>query len=120
MTYAITMVKCERDKRNEALEFLINLKTKENPFENGVSIDGCYISFGWPDYVLLLGGLNVELLKDAIMLIRNRALSANAGNLETSSIICTTVDEINDALEKIKKAGKEENGNLKPSLSPIR
>ena len=52
MTYAITLVKCEISKRNEALELLTNLKKQKDPFGNKVRIKEFYISFGWPDFVL--------------------------------------------------------------------
>ncbi len=104
MTYAITLVKCEISKRNEALELLTNLKKQKDPFGNKVRIKEFYISFGWPDFVLLLRGNNIELLKDSIVLIRRKYFDITKKNLETSTLICTTTTDIKKAKKDIKSA----------------
>lgn len=103
MTYSLTLIKGETGKRKDSIALLTKLK-KDNKFQQqyGVEIKELLISFGWPDIVLLLKGDNVELLKNAIVVIREKALK-NGDNLTTSSMICTTEDEID---KNIKKWGK--------------
>lgn len=99
----MTLIKGETGKRKDSIALLTKLK-KDNKFQQqyGVEIKELLISFGWPDIVLLLKGDNVELLKNAIVVIREKALK-NGDNLTTSSMICTTEDEID---KNIKKWGK--------------
>jgi len=105
MTYAMTLVKGETGKREDTLEYLLKLKDQVDPFGNTVKIDRCLISFGWPDFVLLLRGENVELLKGAIIELRDLVLKKFENNLETSTIICMDQDEILKAKDIVKKIG---------------
>ena len=109
MTYAITLIRSKSGARDDMLKYLLNLKDKTNLLsllklnreinldEDCISIEECFISFGWPDFVLLLRGNNVELLKYAIIEIRNNAKT----DLETSTIVCTTDKELDEIKGKM-------------------
>jgi len=102
MTYAITLIKGETGKREQTLKYLTDLKDdlerQKTLLGEGVCIKECYISFGWPDFVLLVNGNNVELLKSTIVKLRDLASNDPLrDNLETSTIICMTKDEIDAA-----------------------
>jgi hypothetical protein len=109
MTYAITLIRSKSGARDDMFKYLLNLKDKNNLLallksngeinldDDSISIEECFISFGWPDFVLLLHGNNVELLKYAIIEIRNNAET----DLETSTIVCTTDKELDRVKRKI-------------------
>lgn len=103
MTYALTLIKGKTGKREQTLSLLDSLK-KDQEFQqkNGVEIREVLISFGWPDIIVFLKSENVELIKRAIVIIREKA-AKNGDNLTTSSIICTTKEEME---KKIKKWGE--------------
>ena len=104
MTYAIVTVKGIPNKRgptNSLFESLVVDAEFEKEF--GVKIEKCLLTFGWPDFVLILKSNNVELLKHAIVEIRNRA-SAIGDNIETSTLICIEQDQIK---EKRKEWAKQ-------------
>ncbi|MEM2940284.1 MAG: hypothetical protein QW304_01865 [Thermoproteota archaeon] len=101
MTYALILAKGRPGKREETLAFLNDLKKDQDLKKDyGVVIEKVFISFGWPDFILLVCSENVELIKASIVAIRDR-VSKNGDNLETATIICTTEDEIR---EKINRA----------------
>jgi len=102
VTIAIALIKGGSGRRESTFNFLTELSAKPDPFENQVKIDQCLISFGWPDFVLLLSGKNVELIKDAIIKLREMT-SKWEDNLDTSTIICTTAKEIENAKIKLKE-----------------
>jgi hypothetical protein len=113
MTHAITLVKCASGRREDALKIMLDLKRERDlkekqkaPDRDTVIINECYISFGWPDFVLVLDGDNVELLKKAIVDIRTEVFRRKGGHLETSTIICTTELEIQNAKKKINAVKK--------------
>jgi hypothetical protein len=99
MTYAITLVKCATGEREHVLKILLELKKGEF-YKGKVSIDKCYISFGWPDFILVFRGENVELIKATIVDIRAIILKGERSHLETSTIICTTQEDINTAMDE--------------------
>lgn len=104
MTYAIVMIKGESKRREDTLKFLSNLKNnkkKANELEKktGTKIGEILISFGWPDFILLLRGSNVELLKETIVYLKNLIQDEVEDTVETSTIVCATPEEI----EKAKK-----------------
>jgi len=94
MTYAITLIKGKPKERTNTHKLLRRLKNDADFLKRtGVQIDQVFISFGWPDFVLILKGDNVELLKRAIVILRSEA--ENKGDeLETSTLICTKQEEI--------------------------
>lgn len=95
MTYAITLVKGNPKERGTTHLILESL-AKDPAFKKktGVEIQEVFISFGWPDFVLLLQGDNVELLKNGIIALRDE-VAKKGDEIETSTIICTKQDEIN-------------------------
>lgn len=101
MTDAITLIKGKIGLRDETLRFLTELQKRG--LSNKVTIQKCYVSFGWPDFILLLNGKNVELIKNAIIEIRDLVNEETGDNLETSTIICTTQKEIEDEKNKMLK-----------------
>src|ERR687895_1039565 len=96
MTYALTLVKGMPQKREKTLSLLTKLKDdKEFKEKSGVEIRNLFISFGWPDIILLMKANNVELLKSSIVELRDIIAKSHRDNIETSTIICTTPDDIN-------------------------
>lgn len=96
MPYAITMIKGNPVKRHLTSDYL-NKKEDDGQFKinTGVSIEKVLISFGWADFVLILKGNNIELIKESIIKIRSD-LQDQGDFIETSSIMCTTAKEIKD------------------------
>jgi hypothetical protein len=96
MTYALTLVKGKPGKREETRSFLQKLlSTDDFHRKQGVRIEKVFISFGWPDFVVLMSGNNVELIKHAIVVIREE-LEKNGDSVDTSTIICTTQESIEE------------------------
>jgi hypothetical protein len=89
-------VKGEPGKREETLSFLQKL-SNDDGFRNdqGVKIEEIFISFGWPDFIIMMSGSNVELLKNAIVVLRD-LLEKNGDSINTSTIICTTQESIEE------------------------
>lgn len=94
MTYAIAMIKGKPKERDKTHGLFLSL-SKDSAFSTmtSVRIKEVFISFGWPDFVLILEGPNVELLKLAIIKIREAA-AKSGDEIQTSTLICTTQDEI--------------------------
>jgi hypothetical protein len=100
MTYALVLVKGKAVQREDSLSFLEEL-SKDTKFseETHVKIERIFISFGWPDFVLLLKSENVELIKHAIVVIRD-LLAKNGDTIETSTLVCATQEEIEEKRRK--------------------
>lgn len=104
MTYAIALIKGSPHERDTTHALFVDLQKSLKFYkETGVKIKDVFISFGWPDFVLLLEGENVELLKQAIVTIRSKA-KKNGDKIETSTLICVKQDEI---VKKSKKWAEE-------------
>jgi hypothetical protein len=89
-------VKGEPGKREETLSFLQKVSNKrELQRKHGVNIEQIFISFGWPDFIIMMSGKNVELLKNAIVILRDM-LEKNGDSINTSTIICTTQESIEE------------------------
>lgn len=100
MTYAIAMMKGIPSYREKSLNYLSNLERNEEFHgETGTSLENVFVSFGWPDFIILLKSENVELIKEAIVKLRDDIKEEIDDNIETSTIICSTLEEI----EKRKK-----------------
>jgi hypothetical protein len=105
MTYAVVMIRGSSEKREDTLKFLNKLKTeKDFKKKTGASIKEVLISFGWPDFVLLMYANNVELLKEAIVNLRNILYKKVRDAIETSTIICSTLEDIEEAKNEWKKS----------------
>jgi len=103
LTYALTLIKGKTGKREHTISLFNSLKKDPNfAKDNGVEIKELFISFGWPDIILLLKSENVELIKRSIVTLRDKAAMIG-DDLTTSSIICTTQEEMDI---KLKKWGK--------------
>jgi hypothetical protein len=111
MTFALTLIKGKSTEREHSISLLTQL-SKDRTFaeENGVTIENVFISFGWPDMILLLKGNNVELIKNSIVVIRDM-LAKNGDEVDTSTIICTTQDEINQQLKDWSESKKRKREN---------
>jgi len=96
------LIKGITEKREQSILLFDRLKNDpEFQRKYGVSIDKILISFGWPDIILILKSENVELIKRAIVVLRKKAADIH-DDITTSSIICTTREEMD---KKIKKWG---------------
>ncbi len=94
MTYALVLIKGKGSQRESSLSLLEKLaEDAEFSKNNRVKIEKVFVSFGWPDVVLLIRSANVELIKHAIVLLRDK-LAKNGDDVDTSTIICTTTKEI--------------------------
>jgi len=70
--------------------------------ETGCKVDQVFISFGWPDFIVLVKSENIEKAKNAIVYLRN-LLSRKAGdNCETSSIVCVKKRDIDEMASKLR------------------
>ena len=95
MTYAITMMKGIPTFRENTLTVLTKLEKNEDFYNTtGVSIECVFVSFGWPDFILLFKSENVELIKEAIIKLRQDLESETKDVIETSTIICSDLEEI--------------------------
>jgi len=95
MTYAITMMKGIPTYRENTLTVLTNLENDGSFYRTtGVSIESVFVSFGWPDFILLLKSENVELIKEAIIKLRQDLEIETKDIIETSTIICSDLEEI--------------------------
>lgn len=104
MTYGLVLVKGKSARREGTLSFLEKLaKDSEFTRTHGVKIEKLFISFGWPDFVLLMNGENVELIKHGIVVIRE-LLEKNGDSVDTSTIICTTQSSIAEKKREWAKA----------------
>lgn len=94
MTYALILIKGNSGLRNETSKILHELPNNSD-FERatGVKVEKVLISFGWPDFILLVKSENVEMIKHAIVYLRERACG-KGDNVETSTIICVTQEEM--------------------------
>ena len=100
MTYALILAKGISKKRDLTLSKLIKLKDDKTFFSNTkTKIEQVFVSFGWPDIIILLKADNVELLKNSIIKLR-AIVSKHGDNLETSTIICTTLAELESKNKK--------------------
>jgi hypothetical protein len=114
MTYALTLVKGISSKREETLNQLNQLKNSPDfKRKTGIDIREVFISFGWPDIILLMKGNNVELLKSAIVELRSYLENNHTDIIETSTIICTTTEEIIK-----KKKSRKKNQEKKSEVIP--
>ena len=96
MTYALTLVKGKTQKRDLTLEALIDMKKGTNLHkESGAWIENVFLSFGWPDFVLVLKAKNIEQIRRAIGIIRTK-VATHEDYIETSTIICSTPEEIKE------------------------
>ena len=100
MTYALVLVKGKSTARRESLSLLDKL-TQDKDFseKNKVKIVKVFISFGWPDIIVVMRARNVELIKNAIILLREK-LSKKGDCVDTSTIICTTSKELKSKKEE--------------------
>lgn len=96
MTYAIILVKGRPKYRETSNQFFQSIQNDPEFFKRtGVKIVEIFISFGLPDFVLILQGSNVELLKGAIIALKNEAIK-NGDELETTTIICSKQEELKE------------------------
>ncbi|MCV0430703.1 hypothetical protein [Nitrosopumilus sp.] len=103
MTYGLILVKGISNKRDQTLTLLDKL-IGDQSYKNqtGTEIEHVFVSFGWPDIVLLIKGENIELIKNSIIRIRD-LVGEHGDNLETSTIICTTISELKDKEKALSK-----------------
>jgi hypothetical protein len=100
MTYALTLIKGKSTCREDSLSLLREL-SKGDTFAKGnhVTIEQVYVSFGLPDFVVVLKSENVELIKHAIVVIR-KALAEKGDDVDTSTIVCATPEELEQKVGK--------------------
>ena len=104
MTFAICMIKGLPEKREATHAFLEDMFETKTLESKGVKMSQLYISFGWPDFISILEADNVELIKNAIVDLREELKNNEIKDkISTSSIICTTQKEIKEKMEKFSK-----------------
>ncbi len=103
MTYALVMMKGLPQTRIALKEYLIELQgDKKFQEKNGFEIEKVMLSFGWPDYIILVHSSNVELIQNCIISLQSKIEEID-DCISTSTIICTTHEE----LEKKQKEWAE-------------
>jgi len=96
MTYGLVLIKGKSSKRNITLSALLHMAKHNSKLKkSGIAVENVFLSFGWPDFVLILKAKNVEQIRHAISLIREK-LANHEDYVDTSTIICSTVDEIKE------------------------
>lgn len=77
-------------------------KNRDSPLTDwGVIVEGFTECFGWPDFIVTLWGANVELIKSAIIILRDEC-----GGAYTSTYIGVTEDERKQKGEELRGVGK--------------
>lgn len=103
MTIGLILVRSNPGRREHSLSGLEEIQgDKKFQKQNGFLIKDIYVSFGWPDFVIMLDAKNVARIKNGIVKIRKRLLDDCGDGVETSTIICSSISEINAELKKIK------------------
>lgn len=67
----------------------------------GVVVEGFVESFGWPDFVVVLSGTNIELIKASVLMLREMC-----GGAHTSTYIGASEDEIVHKVEELKDGAR--------------
>jgi uncharacterized protein with GYD domain len=94
MTYGIVLLKGRPERRNDTESLLSNLKDdKEFCQEYDVRIEEVFKCFGWPDFVVIFRTKNIERMMQALVEVRSRAYESHEDLLETTTLVCTTMDE---------------------------
>lgn len=100
MTYGLVLVKGKSEKIDSTLKALQELAEKKDiKDETGAQLVNVFLSFGWPDFVLVLKARNIEQIRYAIGAIRKR-LEDHGDYVETSTIICSTPKELKEKRRK--------------------
>lgn len=96
MTYGLVLVKGKSEKIDSTLKALQKIAKEGNvDGESGAQLVNVFLSFGWPDFVLMLKAKNIEQIRYAIGAIRER-LEKHGDYIETSTIICSTSEELKE------------------------
>lgn len=97
MTYGLILIKGKSGKRDTTLDSLMKMKKSEYSKTHlaGVQIEKVFLSFGWPDFLILMRGRNIEQIRYAISVIR-REIAKKGDFIETSTIICSTPEEMRE------------------------
>jgi len=94
MTYALIMIKGLPQTRLALKDYLNELQ-KDDKFQkkNGFEIQNVLLSFGWPDYIILVHSSNVELIQNCIISLQSKIEEID-DCISTSTIVCTTHEEL--------------------------
>lgn len=94
MPHAIVYIRSNTENRELLLSEFKKLSDDPTLKQLNITIENVLVSFGWPDYILVLdskGGL--DSLKESILFIRN--LFSKAGvPIETSTVIGLSLEEV--------------------------
>ena len=92
MTYALILIKGKTGKRETTLSSLIEMQKAKTNLA-GVRIEKVFLTFGWPDFLILMRSENIERIRYAIKVIRDK-IAEHGDFIETSTIICSTPEEM--------------------------
>lgn len=95
MTYGLILVKSKTGKKDLTLTTLADMMKKDLRAHPDTRIEKVFLSFGWPDFVLLIKAKNIEQIRYMISNIREK-LASQGDYIETSTIICSTPDEMKE------------------------
>jgi hypothetical protein len=96
MTYGICLIKGLPEKRDDTRKFLEKLAKSgelEKKFKTNIFGGKVFISFGWPDIIIIFEAKNVELIKAVVIYLRDRVSTETGDKIGTSTLICTTEEE---------------------------
>lgn len=100
MTYGLVLIKGNSGKRDTTLKYLENLKDNKTFIKKFGTVTEVFISFGWPDFIIIIKSINIECLKSGIVELREK-LEKTGDNIETSTIVCSTKNDIEEVTKKI-------------------
>lgn len=104
MTYGLILIKGKSGKREATLSSLQKMKKSKYSKTHlaGVQIEKVFLSFGWPDFLILMRGKNIEQIRYAINVIRQE-IAKHGDFIETSTIVCSTPEEMKEKREEWAK-----------------
>lgn len=110
MTYALVMIRGKPDKLEGTQQYLEELmqNPKKEELKNTLSteVQKVFISFGWPDFIILIHSANAELIRQSVIYIRE-GVKVHDDSIDTTTVICTTTKELEKKREEWVASIKE-------------
>jgi hypothetical protein len=94
LPYAVTFIKIESASHDLVSSSLSEVSKNIKLNELHVEIQLVLLSVGYPDFILILRGPNIELLKKALLFIRNELGKKGVKGVETSTVVGLTIEEM--------------------------
>ncbi|MGA2522515.1 MAG: hypothetical protein ABSF65_00010 [Candidatus Bathyarchaeia archaeon] len=94
MPYAVTYLRIGSSSSELASESLEKFSESAELKNLHVEIEKILLSFGYPDFIIIIKGPNLELLKNGLLLIRDYLNKRGIKEVETSTIVGLTIEEM--------------------------